>query len=173
MTGIPQQRMTNSEGMRLFTPSFQSLFWQSLDPNMSLFLDLWEERESWTWKYQDLPEFFIQLSELLPELAKVPVYQVHAESINSLIQLLSTMPLRYAISAVSWLDAQQNAETTLPGLSWGMLCYQEAARITTSEPESEIFAWAKVFLARISVMARTQIATELFSQEIIKRNPRS
>jgi hypothetical protein len=141
-----------------FSPEYQKTFWSQLDPDMRIFLENWESSETWTYSERELPELYSKLLEALPKLAEYSPSPRHSELIRDLIPLLTAMPLRMAVTAVSWLDQRNTSQS----YGWGILCLMEASRIAEDNGDP-LQADSKAFADRIRVMLRTTLATKLFS----------
>lgn len=145
--------------MKCFSPEYQEAFWSQLDPDLRAFLDNWEEQESWTYDPQELPELYSKLQATLPKLAQLAPSPRQTDIIRDLIPLLTAMPLRMSVSALSWLDQRSQKDTH----GWGVFCLMEASRIA-EDPNDDLQAEAKAFASRIRVMLQTSLAAKLFSR---------
>jgi hypothetical protein len=151
--------MSSTSPSSLFSPSFQNAFWQGLNPDMRKFLDAQEEKETWTHKFEEAPELFNKISEMLPEFIAFPLKNETKIIIRDLIPVLASMPLRQCISAISWLDNNIENEGDA---GWGLISYIEASEIYKSNPDDELYLQAKIIHERVTVMLRSNIACLLF-----------
>jgi len=154
----------------LLTPDFQDAFWASLSPDIRPFLREWETKESWTWQYEDLPEVFDQLGQALAKIADQNIEEASEAMMSSFIQVLSAVPMSFAISALSLLDARPYANGTGDGESWAAASFSAASQIAENEHNHEAYLWARVFYERVRVMVRARLSVELFSQDMLSRS---
>lgn len=144
----------------IFSPEFQDAFWKNLDPDIRGFLDTYEQKEDWTYSFDELPDFFIELSRALPRFATIPPNEETKKILRELIPLLAAMPLRQAVSAIAWLD---NHIVDEGDIGWGVIIYLEAAEIYNNHKEDEIHLFAKIIYERIRVMLTSTLSSMLFS----------
>ncbi len=151
--------MSSASQSNLFSPSFQNAFWQGLDPDMRLFLDVQEAKETWTHKFEDIPELFNKISGALPRFISYPLKTETKPIIRDLIPLLASMPLRQCVSAIAWLDNNIENEGEA---GWGLITFIEASEIYNESPNDEHYLYAKIIHERVTVMLRSNIASLLF-----------
>lgn len=94
----------SSKDKSILSPVSQKEFWSELRPDLSDFLDMNEEKESWTYKYNEVPDLFLSLSAALPKVASLPPTGEAKGIIEDLIPILSSLPMRESISAIMWMD---------------------------------------------------------------------
>lgn len=155
--------MVGGKNDTLLTPATQEAYWSSIDPDVRAFLDDFESREDWTYSYDEMPQVFVEISKALPKFAK---FEINSESsatvqpmIRQLIKILSAMPLRQAISAISWLDQNVKNETDI---GWGVAIYMEAAQIALFNKEDPMYKECKLLYERIDVMLHSTLSSLLF-----------
>lgn len=148
----------------LFTPEAQSAFWEAMQPDARACLDMFEEKERWPYPYEEFPELFMTMADLLPTVANLPTNDKCQEILIQLIPLLSSMPFRQCIFAIHWLNHQAGDNP----IGWGALCYLEAVNITNNHPEHEIHGMAKAMVERMATVMRARKIIGLFSQWPLK-----
>ncbi|MND11557.1 hypothetical protein D3C87_351710 [compost metagenome] len=142
-----------------FSPEFQDKFWGALEPDVRLFFDKFEQREDWTYTYNEIPEVFTALSNALPQIIDDENVESAKEVLHSLIVLLSSLPLRECIYAIGWLDREAKEQYQI---GWGVRLYIEAESIYNDNPDSHIFLHAKVIRDRVKVIIQSSLSSELF-----------
>lgn len=151
--------MSDGNDVQFFSPSIQNAYWSSLDPDIQAFLDEFEGREDWTYKFDELPSMFIETANMLPAVLKLPLNRDATRIIHMLMPLLSSMPLRQCVAAIAWLDGNSEQQG---GKGWGMMCYMESNRIYTNTPDSPVFLHAKILYERIRIILHTTLSSRLF-----------
>lgn len=151
--------MEQNNDFVIFSPDFQNSFWRELDPDIRGFLDNYESREDWTYRYNEIPALFIQLSMALQKVALLPSTEESKAALRRLIPLLSSMPLRESISAIAWLDSHVSEEG---GIGWGVLLYMEAADIYKEAKHDELYLHSKIIYERVKIMLQSTLSSELF-----------
>jgi len=155
--------MVIQKNQDLLEPSMQDAYWSSIDPDIRSFFDDFESREDWTYSYNEIPELFNKISKILPKFAKYKINSGITEEMEPLIRkliiVLSAMPMRHAVSAVSWLDNNIEDETDI---GWGVAIYMSASQIATTNPNDPIFAESKILHDRIDLMLQSKLSTLLF-----------
>lgn len=155
--------MKASDNGQLLSPGFQSAYWGSINPNIVRFLNAFESREPWTYKYEEFPELFIELSKMLPEFSASPIRSCDSDSARSILRqlicVLASIPMRQAVSAIAWLDQHIASDADL---GWAVAIYLESARITQSGPQDPSYPEARLLHDRINLMLRTRLSTLLF-----------
>ncbi|MGD1524413.1 hypothetical protein [Vibrio owensii] len=143
----------------IFSPGFQSTYWSNIDPDIRKILDEFESREDWTFSFEELPEMFVEMSSSLPKVAELPLTEGNKSIIRDLIPILASMPLRQAISAISWLDSYLEEEGKI---GWGAWIFLEVSDIYKNNPSDEIFLEAKIVYERIKIILRSSLAVKVF-----------
>lgn len=144
-----------------FSPDIQDSFWAALDPDLRKCLDNFEQGESWTYKYDELPVLFTDLAKNLPKVVVLPVTSRNKKILHELIPLIASMPFRQCVSAISWLDNHNFDEKTL---GWGVVLFMENSDIRTNGHESkELYLQAKVINERINTLLKFNVVTKLFT----------
>lgn len=157
--------MSNPTSSMLLSPTFQDAYWSNIDPDIRAFLDDFESREVWTYSFEELPEMFIEISKALPKFTE---YKINDETspviqpmLRELIVILSSMPMRQAVSAVAWLDQNIDNETEI---GWGVAIYMEAAQIASNNEDDPDHAECKLLHDRINLMLHSRLSSLLFIQ---------
>lgn len=148
----------------LFTPEAQNAFWEEMQPDARACLDMFENKERWSYQYTEFPELFVKMAEALPRVAGLPVDEGSQSVLVKLIPLLASMPFRQCIFAIHWLNHQAGESP----IGWGALCYLEAVNITNNIPDHEYFGMAKAMVERMATVMRTRKIIGLFSQWPLK-----
>jgi hypothetical protein len=157
--------MSNNASSMLLSPTFQDAYWSNIDPDIRAFLDDFESREEWTYSFDELPDMFIEISKALPKFTEYKINEENTEIIQpmlkELIVILSSMPMRQAVSAVAWLDQNIENETEI---GWAVAIYMEAAQIALNNENDPNYAECKLFHDRINLMLHSRLSTLLFVQ---------
>lgn len=151
--------MSENHDMEFFSPTMQNLYWASLEPDIQIFLDEFEGREDWTYRYDEFPSLFVETARMLPRVIHIPLNREAMQIVHMLMPILSSMPLRQCISAVAWLDTNSESQA---GKGWGMMCYMESSRIYFSMKDSPVYLHAKILYERIRIMLHTSLSSKLF-----------
>lgn len=150
----------SADSSKIFEPSFQSSYWSSLDPDLRIFLDDFEMRESWTYDYNELPGLFTDIAKALPKIANINTDE-HSENIlNELYPILASMPFRLCITAISWLDRNVSDQSEY---GWGVVVFMEAARISEKQDKSPFTLSARMVYERIRIILVTRLAIKIFT----------
>lgn len=146
----------------ILSPEMQDAFWGALDPDMRTYLDNFESREHWTYRFEEMPELFIEVARALPTVVDLPATGATEQLLRDLIPLLAAMPLRQAVAAIIWLDHRSSSGPDTPG--WGVICYREAVAMTFDNPSDPLHLEAKMLYERIRMLMQSRVATTLFYQ---------
>ncbi|MHD0644571.1 hypothetical protein ACYPKM_02890 [Pseudomonas aeruginosa] len=144
--------MTEVSDEMLFSPEAQEAYWSAMSPDTRAFLQILEERESWTQKFDDNPELFIRLANVLLEVGVLPVDDKTQQILENLIPLLTSMPLMMGVFAIDWLN-QQAPDSPV---GWGTFCYLEALNIANNKPDHEQYKMAVAMVARIETVMKVR-----------------
>ena len=157
--------MSIAPNENLLTPEYQDEFWGKISPDIRRFLDDFESKEDWTFSYEEVPESFQAISKALP---KFSMHKINEESsiktrdiIQKMIVILSSMPLRQSISAISWLDRDMSDETEI---GWAVAIYMQAAQVALFDKSDPDYRESKVLYDRVRIMLHSRHATMLFTQ---------
>lgn len=142
------------------SPSIQDCFWGALDPDIRGFLDAFESKETWTYAYSELPSIFISLASALPKFAHKKPDASAAGIVQKLIPILSSMPLRQCIAAISWLDNHSDDAS----MGWGVYCYMSVSDIIKNRTNDPLYTEAKTVFDRIEIILKSSISCMLFTQ---------
>ncbi|EGR5929798.1 hypothetical protein D051_0075 [Vibrio parahaemolyticus VPCR-2010] len=148
----------------IFSPGFQDLFWGTLEPDFRSFMNDLENKEVWTHKYEEFPDMFKQLADLLPHCDEVRAMKADNKTIRDFIAVLSAMPARQSLSALSWLDSQSSSETRI---GWGAKIFLECADIYKNKQEDPLKLEAKAVYKRVQSISQTRLLVDLFVNEAI------
>lgn len=137
----------------------QDEFWRDISPDIREAMEMFEAGEDWTYDYDEFPELFIATARLLPGVLEIPVNDEHKKLLTSLIPLLSSMPFRQSIAALSWIDNHDDG-----GPGWGAACFAEATKIVNAGPSSDesLYAHAKIICERIKTLVKFNLVSALF-----------
>lgn len=149
----------------IFSPDFQKKFWAELDPDLRFFLDEHEKKEDWTYKYNEIPSAFIELSSALPRVAVLPPSDNTKQILHQLIPILSSLPMRESLTSIMWLDRSIKNEGDM---GWGVVLYMESAQIYHNNKDSDIFLQSKVIYERIRTLVQSSLSLEIFSNTMKK-----
>ena len=156
---------TASQGAEILSPQFQDEYWDSMSPNINHFLSEYEECETWTYRYEEVPELFKQVSEIVPVMASSNINDIGdadaVKLLEGMIVILATMPFRQAVTCIIWLD--KGLKSSLD-IGWAITLYIEALAIVNNRKDSPIYAEASLLQARISVMLKSRLAVRIFTQ---------
>ena len=150
----------SKENLKLFEPSYQSAFWGSLDPDLRVFLDEFEMKESWTYDYNELPGFFLEVASALPKIASKNVDENAKGILEELFPLLANMSFRTCVSAISWLDKDIRHESEH---GWGAVIFLEASKLAKSDDPTTLTLSAKMVYERLRIILMTRLATKIFT----------
>jgi hypothetical protein len=142
-----------------FDPETQALFWENLSPDIRVFLDALEQKETWTYQVNEFESLFLNMANALPKIIQLPLSEEHQTIVYQLIPILVSMPLRQCISAVAYLD--KYGATDANPVGWGVLCFIEAKNVDDNVTD-EFKLSCETFCARINTFIRSSISTELF-----------
>lgn len=157
--------MNNKESFNhLFSPQAQDAFWGAMDPDTRACFDLFEQKETFTYQYGELPELFMNMANALPDVAVLPVDSRSQSLLISMIPLLASMPFRQCVFSVHWLNDQAKESP----IGWGTLCYLEALNIVNNDEGNPNHDMARVIVERITAVMRVRKAMGLFAQWPLK-----
>lgn len=142
------------------SPGVQDAFWRRIDPDMRLLLDALEQREDWTYRYEEFPELFEQTYRLLIDVAYLPSETNASNIIGYLMPVLASMPFRECVASIAWLENQPKDEESF---GWGMRIFLRAVEIAQSGEKHRQFAHAKTIRDRIIFMMKSDISTQIFA----------
>lgn len=146
----------------ILSPEMQDAFWGALDPDIRAYLNAFESKERWTYRFEEMPELFVSVARALPSVIELPLTPQTHQLLRDLIPLFVAMPLRQALASIIWLD---NRSARVPGsIGWGVICYREVVAITNSGEQDPIYTEARMLFERIRMLMQSRIATTLFCQ---------
>lgn len=149
-----------SDSSKIFEPSSQLAYWSSLDPDLRVFLDDFEMKESWTYDYSELPGLFKELGEALPKIASINNMNKFKPIVDDLMHILSSMSFRLCITAISWLDRNVESQESH---GWGVAVFLEASEMAKQDDDSRLTLSAKMVYERIRIILMTRIAVKVFT----------
>lgn len=150
----------SNENLKIFEPTYQHSFWSSLDPDLRVFLDEFEMNESWTYDYNELPGFFIEIANTLPKISSMEINEKSSQILNELYPILASMSFRTCISAISWLDKDIKHESEH---GWGAVIFLESKRVFEDSENKTLSISAKMVYDRIRIIMMTRLATRIFT----------
>ena len=142
-----------------FDSETQNTFWENLSPDIRVFLDELEKRETWTYHLDEFEDLFLNTAHALPKIIQLPLSEEHQSLVEELIPVLVSMPLRQCISAVAYLDKYGTTESNK--LGWGVVCFLEAKNLS-HEDGHDLARESRTFCERVDTFIRTSICTDLF-----------
>ncbi len=148
----------------LFSPYAQDAFWGSMHPDARASFDVFEQKETFTYQFNELPELFSSLASALPELVVLPSDSKTQEILISIIPLIASMPFRQCVFAIHWLNDKSRESP----IGWGTLCYLEALNILNNVPDHDHHDLARVVVERTSAVMKVRKAMGLFAQWPLK-----
>jgi len=146
----------------IFSPDFQDLFWRSIDPDSTELLKLFEKKENWTIKYSEVPSFYADMSELMPDILEYnPNNQGSERILDNIIRITASMTLKNNIAALIWLDSGLEQETFR---GWGSNIYSRSEFIVENVDEFDpnFVKLAKITIERIQLMIRLKLLINIF-----------
>jgi hypothetical protein len=149
-----------TENLKIFEPGYQHTFWSSLDPDLRVFLDEFEMKETWTYDYNELPGLFIEIANTLPKISTMNIDDNSRKILDELYPLLASMPLRLCVSAIAWLDRNIKNESEH---GWGAIIFLEASKIAKQTENTTKVLSSKMVYERIRIILMTRLATRIFT----------
>lgn len=147
----------------IFDPTFQDEFWRSVDPDNVELLKLFERKESWTVKYTDVPIFYDDMSELLPDILSFdPNGESAANLLDDIIKITAAMTLKNNMAALIWLDSGLE-EGTFRGWSSNIYARCEFIEENKDAFDSNFVKLARISIERIQLMIRLKLLVDIFS----------
>ncbi|WP_138437887.1 hypothetical protein [Marinobacter shengliensis] len=130
-----------------------SRFWEGFTPQIQEVLSGAEERESWIYTRDELPELFASIEESLPQVVTIPPSPEQTEVFEGLISLLSSVPFRECIAALAFLE-RDSIEKDLGSnqVGAGTACFMIACRICIAR-KGDVSA-ARVVRDRVRYMVK-------------------
>jgi hypothetical protein len=107
-----------------------SRFWNGFSPQIQEVLSGAEERETWVYTREELPELFNSIDSALPDVVTVPPSPEQTEILQDLISLLASVPFRECIAALAYLEKdslEKNLNENQVGIGTG--CFIVANRM--------------------------------------------
>jgi len=148
----------------IFSPEMQEKFWSSVDPEAIELLQMFEKRENWTHKYNELPDFYQEMADLIPEIQEFSENKNPTEELqNRLIKLLACMSLKNNVAAMVWLDNKLQSEMS-KGSS--VIIYNQCENLVSGkgDQDKELQKCARVLIDRIQLMVRLKLLVTIFSE---------
>jgi hypothetical protein len=145
----------------IFSPEMQESFWKNVDPDAIDLLSLFEERESWTLDYEELPDFYREMADIIPEIKQFTKSGSPSDNfIERLVQLLSSMSLKNNVAALVWLDSGLESEITI---GWSTIVYRHCESAMKNDTSNEnAVKCAKIVTERIQLMVRLKLLVSVF-----------
>lgn len=150
--------MKNNE-QEIFSPGFQDLFWKTFDPDLRGMMSGMESKETWTHTYDEFPFLFKELAELVLLCDEQKALSADDKIIRDFISVLSAMPVRQSLSALSWLDSKSTSEDTI---GWGAKIFLGCVDIYKNRESDPLKREAKALYMRVQAISSTKILVDLF-----------
>lgn len=145
----------------LFSPEKQNEFWSQITPDVRGMLKFFELKESWTLKYEELPEFYESIEKIFKVMQDHGKKEHDENLVDKLIVLFGSMPLRQCIAGFSWIDKNIEKETDI---QWVSNIYFRSSDITSDTHEDdEVKKNAHVIKERVELVTRMNLLSELFT----------
>lgn len=148
----------------LFSPEAQKAFWNEMHPDTRALFEHLEKKERFTHNFDEMPELFIKMAQILPDVAMMPLDSKNQDLLVKLIPLLASMPLMQSIFAVHWL----NEKAKDCPIGWGTLCHLEALNIINNIPDHIHYELARAMVDRVKAVMQTRQAMGMVSQWPLK-----
>ena len=147
----------------VLSPEQQEHFWKLLNPDMRSMFSAFEVKENWTQPYEELPEFYSEMADLIEEKSYTSPADVSNDTVDKLIVLLSSLSFRQSLACLSQLDKDVKIADSL---GWVCLIYLRCLDITKSNKETldkNLIAHANIIIDRIRVAVKTDLIIKIFS----------
>jgi len=142
---------------KFFHPEVQAVFWESLKPNLKGFIETCEEKEEWTFKYDESPETFKNIAIVIKELADAFSKNRNIdEAMGETINLLSRLPYGVCMSSLIWMD---KASDRSEGIS--LKIYSQCLKYARDK-ESVYYKESNNLIERIENIMRFEKKANLF-----------
>lgn len=148
-----------NDSVSVFSPEMQKLFWENLDPNMTRSISNMENKESWTFSFEELPDLFEGMEEITKKARVTKPTELEDKDVRMLIKLISSMPFGKSITALSMLDMHSTTESSL---GWSAKLFIEATNIYQNKPADKLNTDCKVLHDRIKIFSKYKLFGELF-----------
>lgn len=149
----------------MLSTDYQDQYWGDIRPDIRPFLDDFESREVWTYKYEDIPTIFSDIAETIPRITLMSISnETSAEVkkiVHQLILILASFPMRQAIFCISWLDKAIASDTDI---GWGVTIYMEAAQVAKYKIDHPEYSKYKLMYDRINIVLNSQLSSVMFVQ---------
>lgn len=144
----------------LFSPDKQNEFWGRVSPDVRGMLQFFELKENWTLKYEDLPEFYESIEQVIKTMQEHGKDKHDEELIDKLIVLFGSMPLRQCVAGFSWIDRNIQKSTDI---QWVSNIYFRSADITIDgHSDNEVEKHAHVIKERVELVVRMNLLNKIF-----------
>jgi hypothetical protein len=140
-----------------------SRFWNGFSPQIQEVLSGAEERETWIYTRDELPELFNNIESALPDVVTVPPSQEQTEIFQDLISLLASVPFRECMAALAYLERDslmKNLDENQVGLGTG--CFIIANRMCLAR-QGDVSA-ARVVRDRVRYMVKIGFQLSAFAK---------
>lgn len=93
------------------TQSDISRFWNEFSPQIQEVLAAAEDRETWVYQRDDLPELFDTIESALPGVIEIPPSPQQTQVLHDLITCLGSVPFRECIAALAYLERESLSDS--------------------------------------------------------------
>lgn len=156
---------SESNSSALLSNESQDYFWKNISPDIRAFLDDFESRETWAYSYNEIPDVFIEISEMMPRINMVAISESEAKEVrdfvHQIIMLLANLPLRQAMCCIAYLDRRITVDNDI---GWAVLIYMETASVTKKTIDHPNYSQYKLMYVRINLLLQSRVSTLLFTQ---------
>lgn len=144
----------------------EELYWSTISPDIRLILINLESFEDWIYYNEQFPELFEETANLLATLSTLELeYEIVLSVMDDLIMILSAMPFRQSIYALSWIETHSNEE-----FGWGLKIYHRAEQnLNIYNSGDVIYDSSHVIKERVAAIVKLNIAGQIFSNPMNKQ----
>jgi len=128
-------------------------FWNDFSPQIQEVLASAEERETWVYQREELPELFDSIESSLPGVVQIPPSPEQTDVFRDLISCLASVPFRECIAALAFLEKDSLQKSLAENeVGAGTACFMVANRICLTR-DGDISS-AKVVRDRVQFMVK-------------------
>ena len=148
------------ESKNILSPTDQDFFWSRIEPDVRELLKLFESNEQWIVRYEEMPEEFKKVSELLPDIVALDQTPETQSLMKKMIYIIGNMPFRQSVSAISWMNFMSDEDSAY---GWGtMLHFQCMMILNETDENDEIKSLSSIICERIKIVVILNIHSDLF-----------
>lgn len=144
----------------LFSPDKQNEFWGRVTPDVRGMLQFFELKENWTLKYDELPEFYESLEQVITTMQDHGKDRHDEALVDKLIVLFGSMPLRQCVAGFSWIDRNIEKNTDIQWVS--NIYFRSSDIVIDGHSDDNVKKHAHVIKERVELIARMNLLNELF-----------